>query len=916
MAREERAVALVDRTDERLVIDRLLSAVLAGQSQVLVLHGEAGVGKTALLDYLTARAVGCRIVRATGVQSEMELAFAGLHQVCASLLAYLERLPVPQRDALLTGFGMSAGPAPDRFLVGLATLSLLSAAAEDQPLIAVIDDAQWLDKASAQALGFAARRLAADPVALVFATRVPGEEVAGLPEMAVSGLRDTDARALLDSALTVPVDARVRDRFIAEARGNPLALLELPRGLTDAELAGGFGVPGASALSARIEESFRRQAGALPAETQRLLVLAAADSSGDPVLVWRAARRLGIGADAAEQAVEARLAEFGAGVRFRHPLVRSAVYRSAPSVERRRSHAALAEATNEELDPDRRAWHRAQAAAGPDEEVAAELERSAGRAQARGGLSAAAAFLERATMLTPDPALRAGRALAAARVKAQAGAFPVALDLLAMAEGGPLTEAQHAQADLLRARIAFYTNTGNSAPSLLLKAARRLEPIDVALSRAIYLEALGAAAVAGRLASPGADALDVARAAGAAPRPTQPPRAPDLLLDGLAAHYNQGYAAGLPIIRKALAAFGHGPSAADELRWLHMACNAAAYAWDDEHWERMAARFLELARRAGSLSELPQALHMRGFVHLVSGELAKAAALGDELEAVAEATGASTPPYIALMLAGLHGRESAALAMIEVATRGASGRGEGLVVSVAGWSRAILGNGLGRYQQALAAALEATSYKGSLVITNWAMIEQVEAAARTGEQGAAADALAALAAVTSVSGTDWALGVEARSRALLSEGDAAESLHREAIERLGRTRLRPDLARAHLLYGEWLRRERRRTEARDHLRTAHDMLEAMGMAAFADRARRELQATGETARKRTEEASDRRLTAQELQIARLARDGLSNPEIGARLFISARTVQYHLGKIFAKLDIASRGQLLDVLPPT
>jgi hypothetical protein len=566
MAGERHAALLMDRIDERLIIDGLLSSLRAGHSQVLAIHGEAGVGKTALLRYLKEQATGCRVVRAVGVQSEMELAFAGLHQLCAPLLDRLDGVPGPQRDALLTAFGLSAGPPPDRFLVGLAALSLLSAAAEDRPLIAVIDDAQWLDQASAQALGFVGRRLGADAVGLVFAARVPGEEVSGLRQMTLDGLKDADARALLDSVLSGPFDERVRDRFIAEARGNPLALLELPRGLTVAELAGGYGLVPASALPGRIEESFRRQISALPAETQRLLVLAAADSSGDVALVWRAAERLGIGAEAAEPAADAGLAEFGPRLRFRHPLVRSATYRSASPGDRRQAHAALAEATDQDLDPDRRAWHRAQAASGPDERVAAELECSAERARARGGLAAAAAFLERAAMLTLDQKQRAGRSLAAAQAKVAAGAFDEARVLLAAAEGGPLSELRQANADLLRARLAFVTNRGSAAPPLLLAAARRLEPIDAGLAQAAYLEAMSAALFAGRLAAPGGGPVEIGRAARAAPRSRHDRRALDLLLGGLAALFTDGYSAGLALAGEALADFGRGLSAVEELR--------------------------------------------------------------------------------------------------------------------------------------------------------------------------------------------------------------------------------------------------------------------------------------------------------------------------------------------------------------
>ncbi|HYX58957.1 MAG TPA: AAA family ATPase, partial [Streptosporangiaceae bacterium] len=478
----------MDRRDERDTLDRLVGAVRTGESQVLVLCGEPGVGKTALLDYVSSQAAGCRLARAVGVQSEMELAFAGLHQLCAPMLDRLEALPAPQREALRTSFGISTGPAPDRFVLGLAVLSLLSEAAGQRPLLCLVDDTQWLDRASAQVLGFVARRLAAEPVALIFAARVPGEELAGLPELPVAGLRKEDAQALLDSALAGSLDARVRDQIIAETRGNPLALLELPRGLSPAELAGGFGLPGAVSLPGRIEKSFRRQLDALPAQTRRLLLLSAADPSGDPALVRRAAGQLGIQIPAAEPAAEAGLAEFTPRVRFRHPLVRSAAYRLAPLTERQQAHAALADATDPG-DPDRRAWHRAQAAPGPDEEVAAELERSAGRAQARGGLAAAAAFLERAVALTVDPARRAGRTLAAAQASVQAGAFGKALDLVTAVEAGPLDESQGARADWLRGQIAFASGPCGDAPLLLLKAAKRLEPLSLDLARQTYVDA-------------------------------------------------------------------------------------------------------------------------------------------------------------------------------------------------------------------------------------------------------------------------------------------------------------------------------------------------------------------------------------------------------------------------------------------
>jgi DNA-binding CsgD family transcriptional regulator len=895
------------------VLEQLVAAVHGGESRALVLHGDPGAGKTALLEYLAGRADSCRVLRAAGVQSEMEFPFAALHQLCAPLLARRERLPGPQCGALQTAFGMKAGPAPDRFLVALAALTLLSESAAERPLLCLVDDHQWLDQASAQVLAFVARRLAAEPVGILFAARVPGGDLAGLDELAVGGLREADARVLLDSALTGPLDERVRDQIVAETRGNPLALLELPRGLTAAELAGGFGVPGAPTVADSIEESFQRRVEALPGETRQLLLLAAADPAADPALIWQAAARLGVSTKAAGPAAEAGLAEFGVRLRFRHPLVRSVVYRSAAGQDRQRAHAALAALTDSRLDPDRCAWHLAHAAAGPDEDVARELENSAGRARARGGLAAAAAFLECAAMLTLDSAPRARRALAAAGSKAQAGAFDVAADLLAMAEAGQLTDFQRARADLLRAQLAFLTNRGNDGPPLLLTAARRLQPVDPGLSRAAYLDALSAAMFAGRLAGPGTDMREIARTAADAPRPPDTPQVRDLLLDGLTAHFTDGYAAGLPTLRMALPAFGASSDDA-ALRWLWLGCIAALHVWDDQHWETLSARFVQLARDVGSLSELPLALSTRAHAHLFTGELPAAASLVAEVTAVTEATGSTLTPYGALGLAAFRGSEAEASALIDATTRDATARGEGIGLSVAEWAGAVLYNGLGRYQHAMATAERAASHDRGLGATNWALVELIEAATRTGNAGTAATALGRLGEMTSAAGTEWALGIEARSRALLAEGAAADILHHEAVARLGRTRLRPDLARAHLLFGEWLRRERRRSEARQHLHAALEMLESMGMEAFAGRARRELRATGETARRPVRAPGTGQLTAHEAQIARLARDGMSNPEIGARLFLSPRTVQYHLGNVFTKLSISSRSQLDRVLP--
>ncbi|MCW3026182.1 MAG: ATP-dependent transcriptional regulator, MalT-like, LuxR family, partial [Solirubrobacterales bacterium] len=743
--------------------------------------------------------------------------------------------------------------------------------------------------------------------------REPIGALAGLAELHVRPLGHRDARALLDSVLPARLDERVLERIVVETRGNPLALLELPRGLSPGQLAGGFGLPAALPLSARIEQSFARRLALLPRDARRLLLVAAADPTGDPSLEWRAAERLGIAESAAHAVESDGLVAFDAGVAFRHPLVRSAVYRAAKPDERSEVHRALAEATDPALDPDRRAWHLAQAASRPDEDVAAELERSAARALARGGFAAAAAFLERAAALTPDAARRAARALAAAEAKQQAGALDDALTLVADAEAGPIDEAQRALVDVIRARVSFAADRGNDAPPLLLAAAKRLEPLDVGLARETYLHALWAALFVGRLAS-GAGLLDVARAARTAPPSSERPRPADLLLDGFALLITEGYAAGSPILNRALGEFRseHIPRE-EEIRWLHVACRAAVDLWDDEAWYVLATRHVQLARDAGALNELPIALNTQIGVLLNAGELAAAGSLIEEVERVNEATGSHVAPYGALGLAAWQGRDAEAFELFEASMEEVVSRGEGVGLTVIEWASAQVHNSLGRYEDALAAAQRSREHLEELLFATWGLVELIEAATRSGKAALAADALDRLSQTTAPSGTDWGLGIEARSRAMLSEGEAAEGLYREAIERLARTRVRVALARAHLVYGEWLRRERRRTDAREQLRTAHEMFTEMGAEGFAERTRRELQATGETARKRTVETMTQ-LTPQETQVAQFARDGLSNPEIGARLFISPSTVQYHLRNVFMKLDINSRMQLGRALP--
>jgi DNA-binding CsgD family transcriptional regulator len=903
---------LIGRSDECARLDDLLAGATAGHSEVLVLRAAAGTGKTALLDYAAERAAGSRVVRAVGEESEMELPFAGLHQLCGPLLDHLERLPAPQRDALGTAFGLTSGSRPERFLISLAVLSLLSEAAEDRPLVCLVDDAQWLDRSSAQVLAFVARRLQAESVVLVFAMREPLEldELARLPDLRLRGLSDAHSRELLASVIGAPRDERVLGRILAEAHGNPLALLELPRNGLPGEMAHGFGLPAELPVQGRIEASFRRRAQQLPADTQRLLLVAAAEPTGDPALLWRSAAQLGIAIDAMAPAEADAMVELGARVAFRHPLLRSAIYRAAPAEDRRTAHRALAAATDAELDPDRRAWHLAQAALGPDDDVADELARSAGRAQARGGVAAAAVFLQRAAALTLDPGARARRALEAAAAKQLAGAPEQALTLLSAAADGPLDELDRAMLQRLHGQIALDLRRGEDAVPLLLDAAGRLDALDPGLARETYIEALRAASVAARL---GGDMRGAAQAARNAPPPPGAPRAIDLLLDGLAVRFTDGYAASAAALKLALAAVrDEGGRAGQSPRWPWIARRVAPDLFADDTWHALATRHVQIARDTGALVVLPLALNLLSLARCFEGELAAAAALLEEADGIADATG--TPPIVfgRVLLAGCRGDETAASALIEASEAAAIARSEGVVLTFGEHARALLYNGLGQHAAALEPARSA-SERDELMLSVWALPELVEAAARCGRLDLATGAVQRLAERTRAAGTDLALGIEARARALVCERTLAQELHVEAVDRLGRCRFALDLARAHLLYGEWLRREQRRIDAREQLRTAHEMFASMGAEAFAQRARRELLATGETVRPHARDTGVQ-LTAQEAQIAQLARDGLSNPEIGARLFISPRTVQYHLHKVFAKLDISSRNELHRALP--
>jgi DNA-binding CsgD family transcriptional regulator len=894
------------------MLDGLVADVRAGRSQVLVVRGEAGIGKTALLDYLETSATGCRVARSAGVEAEMELAYAGLHQLCVPFADRLDRLPDPQRIALGTAFGLNVGEAPDRFLVGLAVLDLLADRAEQQPLVCLIDDAQWLDRVSAQTVAFVARRLLAERIVLVVAIREPSDELdfAGLPELTINGLTEADAGRLLDSVVKGPLDPRVRDRIIAETRGNPLALLELPRALTTAELADGFEESDLVPLASRIEQGFLRRLSTLPDDTRRLLVAAAAEPLGDAALLWRAAGVLGLSANAAHAAETAGLIKFGPRVGFRHPLVRAAAYRSASPEERQEIHRALAEVTDAEVDPDRRAWHRAQATLAPDEGIAAELERSAARAQSRGGLLAAAALLERAARLTPDPARRAQRELAAAWRKRDGGALDAALTLLAAVDGGPADPLRAAEGQHLRGQIAVDQRHATQAARLLLDAARHLEPLDCDLARETYLDALGAA-----ISSSMTD--DAARVVAAAARAAAPargePRAIDLILDALATRFVDGHAAAGPALARAftkLRSIDYGAEDVGRLLWLGgrpFTGYLATELWEFEAGRALAELQVQRARDAGALVQLQFALNVLAANELLAGRLTDAAALVEEDRMVADITGNPPVGYAATLLAALRGADEAASRLITAVRDEAWALGQGRIVNFADYASSVLNNGLGRHDVAVLAARGVFDRDVVGGYQMMAVSELAEAASRTGDTALVAAALQRMSERARVTPTDWALGIEARLRALLG-GEEADASYRESIEHLDRAGLRMELARGRLLYGEWLRRAGQRIKAREQLRAAHDMLSAMGVAAFAERARRELALLGDKALRRSVETTEE-LTAQEFHIARLARDGLSNAEIGTRLFLSPRTVEWHLGKVFTKLGVSSRRQL-------
>ena len=791
------------RRRELAELSALLTRARAGRSGALVLCGEAGIGKTALLDHVERGAAHLQVYRIVASESEMELAYAGLHLLCSGMMGSTGKLPDPQRQALETAFGLQVASAPNPFLVGLAVLGLLTEVADEKPLLCIIDDAQWLDDASAHAIAFVARRLEAERVAILLAVRTVAERFADLPQLRVEGLPDRDARELFRLALPGPIDPRVRDQIIAEARGNPLALRELPRALSPAEIAGGFALTASIPLESRIEQSLVAQLEPLPPPTRLFLLLAAADPTGDPDLLWRASRMLGLGEEVVDDAERADALTLGARVEFRHPLVRSAVYRTASPEHRRQVHAALADATDAERDPDRRAWHRANATLLPDARVADDLERSAARARTRGGAAAAAAFLERAATLTPTPFERGQRLIAAAEAKHDAGASAATLRLLDSAHDLPLTAFQLALVARLRARARYALYRDASGARQLLAAAQDLEPLDPVLARETYIEALAAAVYGGRLG----DADQVAAVASAILQRTEhdtSERAHDLLLRGQALLALEGQEAAIPTLRRALHAFLDQPPDAFDLRWIWFASRAAQDLWDANALRSLAQRQVEYARTQGVLSVMPIALSLLMLSQTVDGDLDAAEASCDEIDAIRQATGQSLPQYGRMFLAAYRGQVDVAASMAAQLRIDGAARGEGYAVSAANFAEAIAYNGVGRFEESVAAGRRELPFTHELNHAMRTLLELVEAATRTGDRPLAEQAFAKLASVTMPLGSDWPLGVAAMAQAQLADGSDFDALFQDALERFGRERIPIMIGRTHLLYGEAL----------------------------------------------------------------------------------------------------------------
>jgi DNA-binding CsgD family transcriptional regulator len=869
-----------------------------------------------LLDWAAETAGDMRVARAAGVESEMDLGFAGLHQLLVPLLDGLDRLPAPQRAALQSAFGLTTGPSPDRFLVGLATLTLLTEVATSRPVLCLVDNAQWLDQASAEVLGFVARRLLADRVGMLFAVQ-DGEERAvvlqGLPELMVGGLEERAAHELLAMVACGPVDPRVSERIVAETAGNPLGLVEFGAELTAGERSCAVPLTGQLRIGGRLEELYLSRVRALPADARTLLLVLAADQLGDAAKVWQAAGRLGVGPEALELPAVERLVTGTPSLRFRHPLMRSIVYHGAPSVARWRVHEALAAVSDPVRDPDRRAWHLAQATSGADEDVARELERSAGRARARGGWAGSAVFLERSAELTADRGRKAGRLVAAAEARLMTGETSAARALLDCATPDLLDPVVRARARRLEGEILFAAGESAAATSVLLEAARMVTPYDAQLARDTLLESF-AAQLSNWQAAGGAEVVQAIRSA---PGIAQSHASTaDLLLDGFGAVAERRFAAAARLLRQAVDAVTGGEPLPGDAPQRFLALRlAATELHDDSAWRELAGQWVARARNQGALAATVIGLGFQASSRLVEGRFAAAEAAIAEARTLAEAMGnrayvaglAEVEVEVLAWRGDQAGTRLLASGLLGVKADQGRERGKHRVHKAV----AALELGLGNYPAALRHALAAAADQPVLSYPSGPDV-LIEAAIRCGDRAAASAALDAVAPWWQACGTPWSLGLLARGQALLADDMHAEDGHRLSIEHLRQCQVTPQLARSHLLYGEWLRHRRRRRGAREQLRAACELFGALGMGTFAQRARAELRAVGEHAAVPRTGTPDT-LTPQEAQIARLVAGGATNQEIAAQLFISASTVDYHLRKVFRKLGVTRRAQLPNAL---